>query len=427
MPLLGFPPFEVNFWQLLAVTAIGLTTYSLTNAIYQLYFSPLSKIPGPWYAAVSPAFYLITCIRGNTIYSWDRLHSQYGPYVRVAPSVIMICDPESAKKIHSSSDVFRKGSWYENSERSMKGIVFITDPEEYRGRRRVFGNVFSKSNTALLEPAVRRHMEVCYKKIGKRLDNGEIVNMKKWLHWAAADIGGLVCFGEDFGMIKDEFESSIVEGCVNFTIVAGVQAYIPYFKHITWFLSFIPYERIQWFCRNEEQLRIFSADILQRIKREIQGCKDGHPRPSLFSAILDSVDNPHAKYKLEKNDLVSDAATFMIGAVDTSAILATYMTWIIFRHPNIKKKLIAELKSIGWTQGDHDDGITDEMLQELPYFNMFLQESLRFYAPVQFGLSRVVPDGGRLLGQYFIPGGTECFAPAYTLHRDPKIFDDPLT
>ncbi|TGJ67745.1 hypothetical protein EYR41_006856 [Orbilia oligospora] len=45
------------------------------------------------------------------------------------------------------------------------------------------------------------------KKIGKHLDNGDIVNVKPWLYWMAADIVGELYFGKDFGMLENEANS----------------------------------------------------------------------------------------------------------------------------------------------------------------------------------------------------------------------------
>ncbi|KAF3319528.1 hypothetical protein TWF173_000152 [Orbilia oligospora] len=108
-------------------------------------------------------------------------------------------------------------------------------------------------------------------------------------------------------------------------------------------------------------------------------------------------------------------------------MVATFLTWNLFKNADIRQKVIVELKEIGWTQGDGDDEITDEKLHTLPYLRSLLQETLRLYAPAQIGLPRVVPENGRHLGPHFLPAGTECLVPAYTLHRDPNIFDEPFT
>jgi hypothetical protein len=64
--------------------AVGLTIYSLTLAIYRLFFHPLARFPGPRITAVTQwyeAYYDL--IEGGTfMYKIDKMHETYG-----APSI----------------------------------------------------------------------------------------------------------------------------------------------------------------------------------------------------------------------------------------------------------------------------------------------------------------------------------------------------
>ncbi|KAF3207725.1 hypothetical protein TWF679_008289 [Orbilia oligospora] len=337
----------------------------------------------------------------------------------------MVSDRDSAVKVHSPNDVFPKGSWYTNMMR-FESIITIRDHQKYKIRRKAFGSGFSKSNIALLEPVVRKQVELCFKKIGKHLDNGDIVNVKPWMYWMASDIVGELCFGKDFGMLENEAENLIVRDCLKFTLIAGIQAQAPLIKYIIWLLSFIPHPAIQWIGQTEDQLCRYGSEALADLQHEVQNCKDGNPRPSLFSHLLKDVDNPNAKYKVNITELRNESTLFIMAGTDTTAVVATFLTWNLFRNADIRQKVIVELKEIGWTQGDGDDEITDEKLHTLPYLRSLLQETIRLYAPAQIGLPRVVPENGRYLGPHFLPAGTECLVQAYTLHRDPDIFDEPF-
>ncbi|KAF3274906.1 hypothetical protein TWF970_007609 [Orbilia oligospora] len=405
MILLNFISSEIDTSRFVAVTAVLAIGYFLANAIYQLYFSPLSKVPGPWYAAISPIFFIIVSLKGNAVYTWELLHVKYGPYLRVSPTSVMVADRESALKVHSPNDVFPKGPWYTNAMAS-ESILTIRDHQKYKTRRKAFGSGFSKSNMALLEPVVRKKAELCFKKIGKHFDNGDIVDVKPWLYWMAADIVGELCFGKDFGMLENEAENLLVRDCLNFTLVAGIQAQAPFTKYIIWLL--------------------YGSEALADLQHEVQNCKDGNPRPSLFSHLLKDVDNPNAKYKVNITELRNESTLFILAGTDTTATVATFLAWDLFRNADIRQKVIVELKEIGWTQGDNDDGITDEKLQTLPYLGYLLREALRLYTPAHTGFPRVVPENGRYLGPHFLPAGTECLLPVYTLHRDPNIFDEPF-
>lgn len=57
-----------------------LVTYYLSKAVYNYYFHPLAKIPGPWWAAVSylPEFYYDVIKGGRYFTVILQMHEQYG-------------------------------------------------------------------------------------------------------------------------------------------------------------------------------------------------------------------------------------------------------------------------------------------------------------------------------------------------------------
>lgn len=64
----------------------------------------------------------------------------------------------------------------------------------------------------------------------------------------------------------------------------------------------------------------------------------------------------------------------------------------------------------------HDD------VQELPYLQAVLSESLRFHSTSSLGLPRSVPVGGVTLAGKFFPEGSVVSVPAYTIHREKSVF-----
>ena len=62
-----------------AVAAVGVA-YILVYALYQLFFSPLSRIPGPRYAAVSRGYEMYWDLIEKARFPWQllALHEKYG-------------------------------------------------------------------------------------------------------------------------------------------------------------------------------------------------------------------------------------------------------------------------------------------------------------------------------------------------------------
>lgn len=60
--------------------------YSLYKVIYNLYFHPLAKFPGPKLAAISNLYYVLYWTAGRWPFHLEALHKTYGDVVRYAPN-----------------------------------------------------------------------------------------------------------------------------------------------------------------------------------------------------------------------------------------------------------------------------------------------------------------------------------------------------
>lgn len=76
-------------------------------------------------------------------------------------------------------------------------------------------------------------------------------------------------------------------------------------------------------------------------------------------------------------------------------------------------KLIAELSSN-----------KDRALDDLPYLEAVIKEGLRCFPPIPMSQPRYVPDTGRIINGYFIPGKTIVSCQAWSVHQlNPDVFD----
>ena len=140
------------------------------------------------------------------------------------------------------------------------------------------------------------------------------------------------------------------------------------------------------------------------------------PDKTLFAKMLAEGE----KGALKRETIATEAFNFGVAGTDTTSLALTYFVWAVLRYEGIESKLLAELSPL------HDDPSARE-LEELPYLNCVIDEVLRLYSPISQSLPRTVPEGGATFSDYYLPAGTTVSTQAYTLHRDPSIFSDPLT
>ncbi|KAJ9594235.1 hypothetical protein L9F63_014395, partial [Diploptera punctata] len=137
---------------------------------------------------------------------------------------------------------------------------------------------------------------------------------------------------------------------------------------------------------------------------------------SLFEQINVNIEN------FTGDNLVAQTALFFSAGFETSSITITYTLYELSLHPDIQKRLRAEIGNVmKATKGTP----TYEDVLGMQYLNMVVSETLRKYPPLPM-LDRVC------LQEYQLPGtgvvlekNTPVFISLLGLHRDPNYFPEP--
>lgn len=108
----------------------------------------------------------------------------------------------------------------------------------------------------------------------------------------------------------------------------------------------------------------------------------------------------------------------IIAGTDTTGVTLTYLVWNVLQRPVIQQKLEEEVAALPADFKEKD-------LIELPWLNGVIEETLRLYGAAPSSLPRVVPKAGTVIAGVPIPAGTTVGTQAWTLHRDPKIWQAP--
>ncbi|CAG2177656.1 unnamed protein product [Oppiella nova] len=120
--------------------------------------------------------------------------------------------------------------------------------------------------------------------------------------------------------------------------------------------------------------------------------------------------------------MVAQGILFFIAGYDTTSAALTHAIYFLSLHPECQQKLYEELKTC--------DEFTYEKLVHLKYLNAVINETLRL-APSFLRLFRVCVEDYPLgntdsqINSITIPAGTFMTVSTYTLHRDPKYWDNP--
>ena len=139
-------------------------------------------------------------------------------------------------------------------------------------------------------------------------------------------------------------------------------------------------------------------------------------RPTIFSKAFSEG---KIGVVLSDSVIADEASNFIIAGSDTTAVTLTYLIWAVLSDRDVKMRLLQELKETD------SKSTTFDRLSKMPYLNSVIEETLRLYSAAPGSLPRVSSED-TILSQYRIPKGTVVCTQAWTIHRDPAIFPNPL-
>ncbi len=156
-------------------------------------------------------------------------------------------------------------------------------------------------------------------------------------------------------------------------------------------------------------------DIVYRLIADWR--KIGEDHGDLLSMLLlarDDEDNG-----MTDKQVRDEAVTLFLAGHDTTANTLNWTWYLLAQNPDIEAKLHAEIDTVL-------NGSTPTLadLRRLPYAEMVIKESMRLFPPAYF-YGRVAIDDVQL-GSYSVAKGTGIGISSYSVHRDPRWWDEPL-
>ncbi|KZP09980.1 cytochrome P450 [Athelia psychrophila] len=424
------PSFSISH-NVLLFTLYALVLYILLRAIFQLFLSPLSVIPGPWYAAVSD-FWLVTHVaRLQQCKTIEELFEAYGPVVRVGPNKVVFKDASSVKSVYSvhkfDKTVFYKSVQTNNNDHAMTTL----EHTPHAIRKKTYAPHYASNHLALFQPEIHDFTRDLIKALDSISGKTPVDCLVLFRHFFT-DVIVNSNHGYRLGAFKkwaSGVEESLATAIGDFPKRGILRSVVP-----TWAWNLvcrIPNARWRVFCDSDKIMAEFVSARVYETRAQMNAGKIGDSEKPLLSRLL------QAKYSTSESmpdlDIISEAMGHMVAGTDTTTISLSYFLWEMSRRPDIVAKLQAELDAA--MPDPH--AIPDiTILQKLPYLNAFIKEGLRVHGAVPSLLERVVPSSTSknglpsesfdLMG-YALPPGTVVATQAWSMHRDPAVFPSPLT
>ncbi|QGA22244.1 hypothetical protein EYB26_009960 [Talaromyces marneffei] len=387
------------FWRLfissLTWSCLVISLFS-SILIYRAFFHPLKGFPGPFNARLSK-FWSLKKVVDSKLRWWkilDRLHEQYGDYVRTGPRELVIFDPAALTPVLGFASITGKGPFYDSMETS---VNTSRDKEFHRKRRKIWDNAFKKSLSDYgprIEEFTGQLIERIEKNDGKPILLNEIC-----IHYSY-DVMSALAFGDPMGFLKGD--SNDVANSVLDNIQKGVDA-IGLLLHVPWLMGTLT--TFSWAIGPMRQWNEYSEQLVVLRK------KMKNPKPDLFGHLLDNTEDTATG-----RALLNSECRLIVGAgSDTTATALTFLFVQLALYPEWILRLREEMDPIFSASGY-------ECTRTYPVLDAIINESMRLHPSVFFGSQRETPPQGMQIGETFIPGNTIISIPGYQLARDERNF-----
>lgn len=291
---------------------------------------------------------------------------------------------------------FEKGAMFDKFRPFVgNGIVISSGAFHLRQRR-------------LIQPAFHRERIACYtetmrKAVSRMVDSwhpGEVREVNEDMQALAVTIVGEALFGAELG------QAAIAEAreCIPVVIKQGmIRALSP---------AFVEKLLVRGNRQFDRAVRRMRSVVLGLIA---DWRVAGTDRGDLLSTLLLARDE--GGEGMTDEQAYDEVITLLSAGIETSALALAWLFHEIARHPDVERRLHAEIDEV--LAGNP---VTFDDVAELTYTRQVINETLRMY-PIWILMRRTAREV-RLAGER-IPPGTEVTVSPHTLHFDPRSFADP--
>ncbi|KUI58549.1 Versicolorin B desaturase [Cytospora mali] len=405
------PQHLLNTKSFLGIFLVFSSVYILFSVLYNVFFHPLSKFPGPLWARTTRIPYWIASMKGDQVFFMHRLHEEYGPVVRFSPNELSYTDGRAWRDICG----YTKG----RSE-NLKAVEFHTPPQngthyiltvdtaDHARTRRLFSPAFSDRYLKQHEPDFRRYVDLLMTRLHET--EGRPVDMTEKFNLTTFDIISDFIFGEPLGLLENNKYSSWLKLTFDSVRVLPFVQVIEYYPWLSKVFKLVEPRHVKEM--KASHFRYSTDKVDQRLKREPD-------QPDLWSYVMSAAPGNG----LTLNEMHINAEFLIMAGAETTGTLLSGVLYLLLQNHTKLERLNNEVREQAAAVGK----LSLENLAGLKYLNACIQEALRIYPPVPVGVPRVVsPDnGGQIICGKWVPSGTRVCVHHYATYWSSMNFKNP--
>ncbi|KAJ3956530.1 hypothetical protein N0V92_006902 [Colletotrichum tropicale] len=390
-----------------------LLVYGASVVVYNLFFHPLRRFPGPKLWAATPLPAALSVLRGLSHVKILELHKRYGDIVRVGPNELAFAHSDVWKDVcgHLKRDQEENGKDPKYGNEDLDKSLISASRERHGPLRRLLSHGFSARAMAEQQPLINTYIDLFMERLREHGENGSRpIDASKWFEWTTFDIIGDLAFGESFGCLRTSASHPWVESFFDsMKIIPAIQAIsdLPFFSILAplYFMLFIPKNvatqrrTSQQFAEESLKKRLsLGTDRPDFVQAMLKGGKE-HVSiyPGLRCTFFPLTSSTQTLTPIELRD---NSVLLTTAGSETTATTLAATTYFLATHPEALQKLNDEVRSAFKSE----DEIDVNSVQNLPYMLAVLKEAMRVHPAVAISLPRSTPRSGAQVAGEHIPG-----------------------
>ncbi|KAM0260544.1 hypothetical protein ACHAPA_010230 [Fusarium lateritium] len=418
-----FPEYYSTQNHLAAVATILAINYAFGVVfwflLYPVVFSPLRRIPGPK-AHLSAAHRALVVKDKPAGDLFLELAEQYpGEDLIMLNSFrdqVCIMNPQLLADllVHNCYD-FIKPTRISSFLRHILGDgLIIVEGETHKFLRKNTTPAFHFRHIKELYPMMWTKGETLAKALKEDMSSSRssVIELNSWASKVTLDIIGIAGLGRKLDTVEkkqdplaDTFEQLLEPSREK--LIFGMLSLAIGLKYV----RLVPWRMNNVFNYLTGSLNELCYPMIKEKKAAINEKGDGH-----FDVLSLLIKTNNFSDEALKDQLL----TFLAAGHETTSSALTWACYLLTKNPEIQAKVREEVKNAMPEDLENNMGDLAGILEQLPYLNGVMHETLRLYPTVPMTMRQAIRD--TRIGDQFIPEGTDIIVSIWYINRSPVIW-----
>jgi cytochrome P450 len=344
----------------------------MAHVIYNIYFHPLSKYPGPRLWTATRLGYLFSLWSGWLHTDVQDIHRQYGGIVRIAPDEISFACPEAWQDIYMNTPgrpAFPKSKlWHGAPSGRANSVLNALDPKEHSRFRKAMDPAFTEKAVRMQEPILQSHVQLFISQLDKLASpktSGTVLDIVRWVGFVVFDAIGDLGFGEPFGCLETSEFHPWCSMIFNSLRAATYSVSLKFYPAVSSLMRFaVPASVMK---KQMEHWKLAEDKINRRLNLEKE-------RPDIVSMIkMDDQGVDGLTYA----EMKATSSLIIVAGSETTTTVLSGITNLLVKNPDKLSRLAMEVRTKFRSESD----VTLSPLKDLSYLNAVINEGLRLCNP----------------------------------------------